>query len=244
MGHGHLKVDSYVVTLTQPGAPRMPNGIECELDVGEGEHVVIGDGGLHARGLTITTGPIWDARPDVNVHLEADPYSRVDGPSLLGRGPGLTPQGDDVLIGYLAGLNLFESHNEELQAPLTGSATTTSLSTTLLLHAGLGELPEPAHALLESGDPDPLMGFGHSSGRALLLGLALACPAGAEGDLPARTVVLRDIAGFPPTSVHVFQRRIVALDESKVLGAERMAFGRPSPPGPDRNATTHLSTRP
>jgi hypothetical protein len=95
---------------------------------------------------------------------------------LAGRGPGLTPAGDDLLAGYAAGLVLWHRRHEEAQAIADAAAPlTTLLSGTLLRHAARGELPEAAHALLERGDPEPLRRFGRSSGRVLMLGLALAC---------------------------------------------------------------------
>jgi hypothetical protein len=77
----------------------------------------------------------------------------------------------------VAGLTLFQGRMAEARdLAATAASRTTSLSATLLRHAADGELPEPAHALLERGDPEPLRRFGQSSGRCLLLGLALACP--------------------------------------------------------------------
>jgi hypothetical protein len=74
----------------------------------------------------------------------------------------LTPLGDDILVGRLAsGRN-----------GVAASAGTTRLSRVLLRRAALGELPEPAHALLEDGDPGPLLRLGSTSGRGILLGLA------------------------------------------------------------------------
>ena len=67
---------------------------------------------------------------------------------------------------------------EALEIALRAAARTTRLSATLLRHAALGELPEPAHALLANGDARPLAAFGHSSGLCLRLGLMLAAAAG------------------------------------------------------------------
>jgi hypothetical protein len=111
------------------------------------------------------------------VRLRADPPLAVDPRALAGRGGGLTPYGDDVLAGYAAGLVLWRGAREAARAIVDAAAPrTTLLAATLLRHAARGELPEPAHALLERADPEPLCRFGHSSGRGLLLGLALACP--------------------------------------------------------------------
>jgi hypothetical protein len=95
---------------------------------------------------------------------------------LAGRGRGLTPSGDDLLCGYASGLVLWHGRTEQAARIAEAAAARTSLlSATLLRCAARGELPEPAHALLARGDPAPLRRFGHTSGSALLVGLALAC---------------------------------------------------------------------
>src|SRR5437588_64061 len=126
----------------------------------------------HARGR----GHVGDPIPTARVRLAIEPRFQPDPERLAGRGGGLTPAGDDLLAGYAAGLVLFHGDRRAAHAiALAAAPRTTALSATLLRHAARGELPEPAHALLEHGDPNPLRTFGHSSGRALLVGLALAC---------------------------------------------------------------------
>lgn len=108
--------------------------------------------------------------------------------ALLGRGPGLTPAGDDLLCGMLAGAQAFgqpfQAVRQALTAQLNGRPrATTSLSRQLLLSALAGEsiaqLRDFAAALCQ---PDPaavriaaaaLAGVGHSSGVALGAGLLL-----------------------------------------------------------------------
>jgi hypothetical protein len=204
LGHGHLKVSTYVVTLTPPGGPRMPNGIECTITAAAGEELLIGDGALTKDGTVVTPGPVWDAVPRVQATLDANGARLLDPNSLLGRGIGLTPQGDDVLVGYVAGSALFRHEWTDLRTFLTAEMTT-SLSSTLLFHACLGELPQPAHALLGSGDPDPLLAFGHSSGQGILLGLALSCPHRVHGDPPSRVLVLHDVAGLPEAVIRIYR---------------------------------------
>jgi hypothetical protein len=204
LGHGHLKLGSYVVTVTPPGMPRMPNGIECNLDIPKGAIVSIGEGSLCVGRAECRGGRLWNPRPRPRVVLDASPAYSLDGAALLGKGTGLTPQGDDVMVGYIAGrallgpppsLALFSPHLHR----------TTSLSATLLLHAALGELPEPAHRLLEEGDPDELLSFGHSSGRAMLLGLALAYPRNLTPVMPPTHVIrLAEIADLPTTVARIF----------------------------------------
>lgn len=188
LGTGYLAVGERVVAAVPAGAPRMPNGIATEAAARPGEPVWIGGGRLCVGGRAVTAGPLWDPRPRVRTRLSTDASLPRDPLALAGRGPGLTPYGDDVLAGYAAGLVLF--HGAQRRARVLAEAAaerTTLLSATLLRHAAQGELPEPAHALLERGDAGPLERFGHSSGRGMMLGLALAC-GGARGDAPGLRV--------------------------------------------------------
>jgi hypothetical protein len=111
---------------------------------------------------------------------------------LLGYGPGLTPAGDDVLCGILAGRALFgPSRAGELLARSVASAlarrprATTSLSQELLRAAldgqGIEQLSRLARALSRpegaSRLPDALeriAAVGHTSGVALGIGLLVA----------------------------------------------------------------------
>lgn len=114
-----------------------------------------------------------------------DPVAAVAG--LLGRGPGLTPAGDDLLCGALAATRLFGIPGNRLAGAvrdrLAGSGLiTTSLSRQLLLRAlagdGLPELLQLAQAMCSPVSPDQvapacrrLLRIGHSSGAALATGL-------------------------------------------------------------------------
>lgn len=173
-GRGHVAFGRYVVSLTAPGAPRMPNGLEVDLEAAAGMPAVIGEGVLRLGGQMVRPGPEWDPVPR---HLPpAGPAASGEGLLAgVGGGPGLTPAGDDLLAGYVAGLALLHGRRRRA-AWLVARARdrTTSLSATLLEHAARGEVPEPVHAFLESGDAAPLLGFGHSSGAAWLEGLLLA----------------------------------------------------------------------
>ena len=168
LGAGHLAVGEGVVSLTRPGAARMPNGIECEITLERGAEIWLGGG-------AVEVSLWWDPVPRPRVRLEAFPAGPPDVTALAGRGGGLTPSGDDLLCGYAAGLVLFGGrHAEAAGIAQEAAPRTTRLSATLLWHAARGELPSPAHTLLADGDPEPLRRFGHSSGRAILVGLALA----------------------------------------------------------------------
>ena len=171
VGHGYARFDDDVLALTPPGAPRMPNGIETDVVLTVGEPLLVGDGRFQTAADTITAGPRWEARPSPRVALTIRPSSSLALENLPGWGPGLTPLGDDILVGYTAASAL-------AGAPLppvdSWSDRTTALSRTLLSLAALGELPEPAHRLLENGDPEPLLRFGSSSGKGIIVGLGAA----------------------------------------------------------------------
>jgi Protein of unknown function (DUF2877) len=106
---------------------------------------------------------------------------------LLGRGPGLTPSGDDVIAGFLLGARAFgRSADGVLSAVDRCAATsTTALSAQLLRHAVAGEcIPECADvvAMLTGGaaarDADGrLVSVGATSGSALAVGLLMAARA-------------------------------------------------------------------
>ena len=108
--------------------------------------------------------------------------------SLLGRGPGLTPLGDDVLAGALVTLS---ATGHPAAAPLAASVAsalaarphtaTTGVSAALLVHAGRGECVPQLAGVLEAAAGTSagtlvsavteLLRVGHSSGGGLLLGV-------------------------------------------------------------------------
>lgn len=176
LGHGYVDVGGYVVGLTSPGAPRMPNGVEVDWELRSGTPVRVGEGALRIGPATILPGRDRTARARPHVLLHAIPSSLPDPALLAGLGQGLTPAGDDLLIGFVASLALYHRAGDLARrvAAFAGPRTT-ALSRTLLHHAARGELPEVAHRFLASGDAEGLLRFGHSSGRFLLAGLALGC---------------------------------------------------------------------
>ena len=115
--------------------------------------------------------------------------------SLVGLGAGLTPSGDDALVGALAGLDVVSECSpdarllrqalvEALPVPL--EPRTTRLSAQMLRAAAHGLYAEPVLALLDAlarDDTSPasveraaeaLSRLGHRSGRDTLLGIAAA----------------------------------------------------------------------
>lgn len=103
---------------------------------------------------------------------------------LLGRGPGLTPSGDDLLAGYLVGAYAFSLEVPDLRRVIAARAATatTALSAALLSHAATGECIDQvaslAAALIGRGSAGPairrLLAVGHTSGAALADGLVHA----------------------------------------------------------------------
>jgi Protein of unknown function (DUF2877) len=176
LGRGHLLVRDLVVTLTPPRVLRMPNGIESELSApGPGARVSIGDGRLLTDAGTLEPGPVWDPKPVLRTYIRTNPV--LSWPSLrrfVGLGPGLTPLGDDLIAGYLAGMALIAGDSARATSLAESIAPrTTALSATLLRLAARGDVPEAAHSLLEDGDPEPLLSWGATSGSGFLAGLGL-----------------------------------------------------------------------
>lgn len=119
---------------------------------------------------------------------------------LVGHGPGLTPEGDDVLMGVLAGLRLLGPavgatwaedllHHIESILVVVAPFRTTSLSATLLRHAAAGEVAAPVAEFLQAltgrnelADAlDRLRVMGATSGMATACGVLVAARVLTEG---------------------------------------------------------------
>jgi hypothetical protein len=118
--------------------------------------------------------------------------------ALAGRGPGLTPEGDDLLaavagaVAVLGPASGFDGpgRGRFLAALDPGPGRTTALSATLLALAAEGRLAEPAGRLLDLSPPGEtawpgalsrLERLGHGSGRAYAAGIAATATLLAEG---------------------------------------------------------------
>jgi hypothetical protein len=122
------------------------------------------------------------------LQLAAGPCA-VEVDALLGRGPGLTPSGDDVLAGYLLGSRAFGIDSAGVRREILAAAgrRTTALSASLLRHAADGWcIPQAAAVIAALGRaaPDPaavraLLAVGSTSGAALGSGIAAAAMAAA-----------------------------------------------------------------
>jgi hypothetical protein len=111
---------------------------------------------------------------------------------LLGRGPGLTPLGDDVLAGWLTTRAALGHPDDVLSAAVRRRpGVTTLLSATLLDCAIRGEaLPQLADWLAEPTDSttDALLAVGATSGAGLLAGAGLALASIEAHTTPRRVV--------------------------------------------------------
>jgi hypothetical protein len=102
--------------------------------------------------------------------------------SLVGRGEGLTPLGDDVLCGWLAAHRGAGIPTPEVDDAIRRLLSrTTTLSASLLACALAGEVADPVAAYLRSlgttgadAARTTLEAFGQSSGRGLAHGIDLA----------------------------------------------------------------------
>ena len=109
---------------------------------------------------------------------------------LLGRGPGLTPLGDDVLAGWFAARHAADHPDRVLAAAVRRRlVVTTLLSATLLDCALQGEvLPQLGAWLAEPNDTttEALLAVGATSGAGLLIGAGLALTSITDRDHPGR----------------------------------------------------------
>jgi len=131
-------------------------------------------GALHLDDQPLVVGRLVDVSVP-RLRLTGTP-GPVDVESLVGRGDGLTPYGDDVLCGWLAVTRGAGIETPEVDARVRSlAATTTLLSATLLECAMHGEVvPEFAAWLAGTGRAEVVERIGHSSGRGLLEGARLA----------------------------------------------------------------------
>lgn len=153
---GYLDLDGFIVVVSRTG-PLLPNGVAL---AGAG----VWDPTIRLDDPALEPDDAFDGRDLESIGAE-----------LIGRGPGLTPEGDDVVAGMAAVLAAAARHAEV--AALVGSdlrRRTTSLSATLLELAAQGFGPEPLQAVLagRASALGRLLALGHTSGRAYARGAA------------------------------------------------------------------------
>jgi hypothetical protein len=194
----HLRVDAL---------PVLPRGAEVRVDGGRLE---LGRSSIDLRSVPAWTPPPVGGPPRAHLLPGVQTSALADCRDLLdrvgalvgrddldavarllgGRGPGLTPAGDDVLTGYLLGLRAL-THVSPSAGPIRAAAgagardagwRTTALAATLVRHADVGEAADVAADLVDAlvdGVPldrplRRLVRTGHTSGRDLAEGLLLA----------------------------------------------------------------------
>jgi uncharacterized protein DUF2877 len=154
---GYLDLDGFIVVVSRTG-PVLPNGV-----------ALVGSG-------------VWD--PTLTISSPAlepdDSFAGRElasiGAELIGRGPGLTPEGDDVVAG-IAGVLAAAGRDGDVAALIGDDLRrrTTALSATLIELSARAMGPQPLQAVLAgSADALPrLLALGHTSGRAYARGAAV-----------------------------------------------------------------------
>lgn len=187
----------------------------------EDSSVLVGNGRVMIDGLSVTVSRWWDPRPvlppfethELAARIEDLPWELPDIDTtglrdalaaqsaggilhtarwLLGKGLGVTPEGDDLLIGALAATRLLAeaAKRERVVALIAGvsmpladlaAVRTNPLSAALIRMALRGQIVEPAGDLLQAlaGRGDiaashlALIRLGHTSGPALAAGVVV-----------------------------------------------------------------------
>ena len=204
-----------VVRAVREWAPARPVQGEVAASAVAAVRTVLADTGLSGADSgtdSETMAGLADAAHDYDASLAV-------AARLLGSGPGLTPSGDDVLAGFLAGAFAFGLDAAALRQAIEvlAPARTTALSAALLWHAARGECIDELAAVAgvltgqrlsgpELGTPglggpeldrpeeagravSRLLSVGHTSGAALALGLVTA----AEHALGSRPVLVNTV---------------------------------------------------
>jgi len=141
---------------------------------------------MHVQEQRWSPDPVWLARDVLSATSSMDD-SQVR--ALIGSGPGLTPAGDDYLLGYLAALwpwrkhTALASHLQHVQTLIkTHIGCTTDISRFYLDQAVEGHFSEPVHGLMGAvirkapcnealASARDVMNYGASSGADAMAGL-------------------------------------------------------------------------
>ena len=195
----YVDLDGWCLGLVSAAASRVPCALWSSLpDLGElaGLPVTVADGSLTIGATEVriarlvdprvtTVGRHGNARFEPRIAMTSGWDLPTDGrlttahlDRLIGRGPGLTPLGDDVLAGWFATRVALGRPDAVLAGAVRRRlGVTTLLSATLIDCALRGEaLPQLAHWL---ADPcrdtrEALLAVGATSGAGLLTGASLA----------------------------------------------------------------------
>jgi Protein of unknown function (DUF2877) len=190
------------VSWTSPVGPVVVRAVREWAPARPGQGAVAASA-LAAVGTVLSGAGLSGADPGVDSRLVAglaDAARDYDASAavaarLLGSGPGLTPSGDDVLAGFLAGAFAFGLDAAALRQAIAvlAPARTTALSAALLWHSARGECINELAAVValltgqrRPGPEEPgravsrLLSVGHSSGAALAMGLVIAAESAAR----------------------------------------------------------------
>jgi hypothetical protein len=193
-GAAYVEVDGFVVAVTAPGVPLLPNAVCLTAPPAAGTVRLDGatvweptlrlTGDVAGRGAELLSALGATASRDTLARaVEArDPaQAAAAADALLGRGPGLTPEGDDRLAATAAvvAARAWPQRDAWLGAlvPPDVRERTSALSATLLALAAAGRIAEPVHGLFGPhwrAALDRLTGLGHSTGRAYATAAATA----------------------------------------------------------------------
>ena len=185
--------DVPVLCVCTPDAVRLPNAVVTSV-LPSGD-VSVSPRGLASRGSAWRVGRWWQPPRPTGRTARRPAAVALDPMALVGRGPGLTPAGDDELAGALVAAHAVDDPRLDEWRSATREALlvrrTTAVSRGLLHHALDGwATPELAAYVDEActGVTGPALGrlleVGHSSGRALADGVAhviTARPSSLEG---------------------------------------------------------------
>jgi Protein of unknown function (DUF2877) len=174
---GYADLEGFVVVVVGPGGPLLPNGVVLTGPPEKGRVVLEGaevwDPTLRLRGDESLAAP-GDAPL---AHALRDPALAAEiARGLIGRGPGLTPEGDDA-VAVTAAIVAAGGADRTLLAALLPEdlrARTTALSATLLELAAQGMIAEPFHAVLNGAPLERLTRLGHTTGRTYAVNGAAA----------------------------------------------------------------------
>jgi hypothetical protein len=170
---GYAERDGFVVVVVGPGGPLLPNGVVLTGPPATGRVVTRGaqiwDPTLRLRGDETLDAP-GDAPFE---HALRDPGAAAEiARGLIGRGPGLTPEGDDAVAATAA---ILAAGGEDWNLlPDDLRSRTTALSATLLELAAEGKIAEPFHAVLNGAPLERLTRLGHTTGRTYAVNGAAA----------------------------------------------------------------------
>jgi hypothetical protein len=191
----YLRFPAGLVALTGGLAPRGPLHLRVAVlpELRAGERVTTDGATLCGATWSVSLdAPTWTgalpapSRPGAGTRLRTGVRPGCElwelAARLGGRGPGLTPEGDDVIAGALLATRAAHGPaGEPALRAVAASVRTTEVAAAFLAWAARGQCIEPAHDWLLAPDAVAreraerrLVAVGASSGAALLTGLRLA----------------------------------------------------------------------